>query len=206
MACRMVLIGYLPDEFASARQKWASHPFILDYADSPERANLMQDAPQVDLAVFHSRVLDSIPYITVMRSHGSVPFLVVTPEHTNMQQTQDAVKQIFEATHPEISHARAIVYGDLYFCKEQRLVRVRGEEVSLTAKEFDLFTLLVSNPKRVFTYEIIAELIWGEPYDYGLHKTISNHIASLRKKLTVAPDIPNYIQSVHSVGYKFDVS
>ena len=96
MAYRMVLIGYLPEEFASARQKWAPHPFILDYADSPERADLMQDVPQVDLAAFHSRMLDSIPYITVMRSHGFVPFLVVTPEHTNMQQTQNAVKQIFE--------------------------------------------------------------------------------------------------------------
>lgn len=43
-----------------------------------------------------------------------------------------------------------IYEGDLYLCLEQRIVRVRGKEVELTAKEFDILALLASNPKRVF--------------------------------------------------------
>ena len=42
--------------------------------------------------------------------------------------------------------------GDLYFCLEQRLVTVRGQAIPLTVKEFEIFALLILNPKRVFTY------------------------------------------------------
>ena len=42
--------------------------------------------------------------------------------------------------------------GDLYFCLEQRLVTVRGQVIELTVKEFEIFSLLILNPKRVFTY------------------------------------------------------
>lgn len=47
--------------------------------------------------------------------------------------------------------------GDLYFCLEQRLVTVRGQVISLTVKEFEIFALLILNPKRVFTYEMLLD-------------------------------------------------
>lgn len=94
--------------------------------------------------------------------------------------------------------------GDLYVCMEQRVVRVRGQDIYLTVKEFDLLTLLIMNPKRVFTYEMLMDLIWQEDYNFYSRKTINNHVTNLRKKLKVAPDIPNYIKSVYGVGYKFN--
>ena len=94
--------------------------------------------------------------------------------------------------------------GDLYFCLEQRMVCVRGQAIELTAKEFDIFALLIMNPKRVFTYEMIMDIVWHEEYDYYSRKAINNHVSNIRKKLKAAPDIPNYIKSVRSVGYKFD--
>lgn len=75
--------------------------------------------------------------------------------------------------------------------------------IKLTAKEFDIFALLVLNPKRVFTYEMIMDLVWHEKYDYYSRKAINNHISNLRKKLKISPDQPEYIKSIHSVGYKF---
>ena len=94
--------------------------------------------------------------------------------------------------------------GTLYFCLEYRTVEVAGQEVTLTAKEFDILTLLILNPRRVFTYEMITDIVWDEPYDVYSRKTIANHISNIRKKLKVSPEIPQYIKSVHSVGYKFD--
>lgn len=94
--------------------------------------------------------------------------------------------------------------GSLYFCLEYRSVEVSGQEVELTAKEFDILTLLILNPRRVFTYEMITDIVWDEPYDVYSRKTIANHISNIRKKLKVSPEIPKYIKSVHSVGYKFD--
>nr|WP_278607743.1 response regulator transcription factor [[Ruminococcus] lactaris] len=94
--------------------------------------------------------------------------------------------------------------GNLYVCLEQRLVRVQNQVVDLTAKEFDILALLIQNPKRVFTYEMIIEIVWNEDYSYYSRKAVNNHISNMRKKLKISLDVPDYIKSVTGVGYKFD--
>ena len=99
-----------------------------------------------------------------------------------------------------------ITEGNLYICLENRSVCVAGRTIGLTAKEFDILALLAMHSKRVFTYEMITELVWKEEYATYSRKAIINHISNLRKKLKISPDTPDYIKSVHSVGYKFDSS
>ena len=93
---------------------------------------------------------------------------------------------------------------DLYFCLEQRLVTIREQPIELTVKEFEIFSLLILNPKRVFTYEMLMDLVWEEDYTYYSRKAVNNHVSNLRKKLKVAPDLPEYIKSVYGIGYKFE--
>ena len=95
--------------------------------------------------------------------------------------------------------------GDLYFCLEQRLVRVDGQVVNLTVKEFDILALLITHPQRVFTYELIMELVWNEDVTFYSRKAVSNHMSNLRKKLKRTPDGLEYIKNVVGVGYKFEV-
>ena len=94
----------------------------------------------------------------------------------------------------------------LHFCLEYRLVEVCGQEIELTAKEFDILALLILNPCCVFTYEMIMDVVWNEPYNAYSRKTIINHISNIRKKLKVSSEIPDYIKSVHSIGYKFETN
>lgn len=96
--------------------------------------------------------------------------------------------------------------GDLYLCLENRLVTVHNQEIALTVKEFDIFALLIMNPKRVFTYELITDLVWNEDYTYYSRKAINNHVSNLRKKLKIRPGDPDYIKSVTGIGYKFALS
>lgn len=98
-----------------------------------------------------------------------------------------------------------ISFGDMYFCLEQRVVIIRKKIIKLTVKEFDLLALLIMHPKRVFTYEMIMDLVWNEDYTFYSRKAVNNHVSNLRKKLKIAPDIPDYIKSVYGVGYKFEV-
>lgn len=95
--------------------------------------------------------------------------------------------------------------GELYFCYEYRTVSVRGQDIDLTPKEFDIFALLIMNRRRVLTYEMITDIVWKDDADFYSRKTITMHIVNLRKKLTVAEDIPDYIKSKHGVGYKFNL-
>lgn len=95
--------------------------------------------------------------------------------------------------------------GDLYFCLEQRLVTVRGQVIPLTVKEFDIFSLLIQHPGRVYSYEVILDLVWQEDYNYYSRKAVNNHISNLRRKIKVAPDVPDYVKSVYGIGYKFEI-
>ena len=98
-----------------------------------------------------------------------------------------------------------IQMGDLFFSLEQRLVMIQNKVIDLTAKEFDILALLIRHPKRVFTYEMITELVWEEEYASFSRKAVNNHVSNLRQKLKISPDVPNYIKSVYGVGYKFDL-
>ena len=79
--------------------------------------------------------------------------------------------------------------GDLYFCLEQCFVTVRGQMILLTVKEFENFSLLIQNPKRVFTYEVLIDLVWKEDCSYYSRKAVNNHISNLRRKIKVALDV-----------------
>ncbi|AZP04623.1 response regulator transcription factor [Jeotgalibaca ciconiae] len=83
--------------------------------------------------------------------------------------------------------------------REAYLKDVRIE--SLTPKEFEIFALLASHPKQVFSREHLLTSIWEDPY-FGDERTIDAHIKKLRQKIEqVGPQI---IQTVWGVGYKFD--
>ncbi len=93
---------------------------------------------------------------------------------------------------------------NLYFCLENRIVYICETEIALTVKEFDIFALLIMNPRRVLTYDMIIDLVWHENLDYYSRRAINNHVSNLRRKLRITPATPDYIRSVHSIGYKFN--
>ncbi len=81
--------------------------------------------------------------------------------------------------------------------RRTRRVRVEGNEVSLTPKEFDLLALLADDPGAVLTRQEILDQVW-DPHWYGPTKTLDVHVASLRKKL----GDPGWIETVRGVGLR----
>lgn len=104
----------------------------------------------------------------------------------------------------QTTHLTEIQAEDLYFCLENRIVCVSKTEIGLTAKEFDIFAMLILNPHRVLTYDMIMDTVWHEALDFYSRRAINNHVSNLRHKLKITPDTPDYIKSVHSIGYKFN--
>lgn len=93
-------------------------------------------------------------------------------------------------------------FGELTIDSGRREVQRRGEEVSLTALEFDLLSALASRPGLVFTRRQLLERIWGETY-FGSDHVVDVHVANLRKKIEEDPANPRYVQTVRGVGYRF---
>jgi DNA-binding response OmpR family regulator len=92
--------------------------------------------------------------------------------------------------------------GDLVVDVEKRKVTLRGNSVSLTAKEFDLLLHFASHPGRVYTRMELLQVVWGYGYD-GYEHTVNSHINRLRAKIEDNPARPRYILSVRGIGYKF---
>ena len=90
------------------------------------------------------------------------------------------------------------VLGELYVSKKRHLVKVKGEEVTLTMKEFVLLLLFLSNPGIVFSRAQLLDKIWGYQFD-GESRTVDVHIRTLRQKLKEAG---RYIETVRGIGYK----
>ena len=90
------------------------------------------------------------------------------------------------------------VLGELYVSKKRHLVKVNGEEVTLTMKEFELLLLFLSNPGIVFSRAQLLDKIWGYQFD-GESRTAEVHIRTLSQKMK---DAGHYIETVRSIGYK----
>lgn len=83
-----------------------------------------------------------------------------------------------------------------------RRLFVSGEEISLTAKEFDLLELMVGNPNKVFSREELLNTVWGYEYP-GDVRTVDVHIRRLREKIEPNPGEPRYVHTKWGVGYYF---
>ena len=97
---------------------------------------------------------------------------------------------------------RTIVSGEMRIDLDSRRVFIGDREVNLTAKEFDLLELLITNPNKVFNRENLLNLVWG--YDYpGDVRTVDVHVRRLREKIEASPSEPKYIHTKWGVGYFF---
>lgn len=86
-----------------------------------------------------------------------------------------------------------------------RSVRVAGQDVTMTPKEFDLLYFLASQPGRVFKREEIMEKVWGyRPRDES-YRTVDTHVKRLRQKIEERYEVPWTIATVWGVGYKFQL-
>ena len=91
---------------------------------------------------------------------------------------------------------------DLSIEPAKRRVVVRGELITLTAKEFDLLLHFARQPGRVFTRAQLLDSVWGYGHD-GYEHTVNSHINRLRSKIEQDPAEPRYIQTVWGIGYRF---
>lgn len=92
----------------------------------------------------------------------------------------------------------------LYIDKISRRVFMNSKEVTLTAKEFELLTLLSMNPNRVFSKEELFERIWDLD-SIGDIATVTVHIRRLREKIEADPSNPQYIETLWGAGYRFKI-
>ncbi len=104
---------------------------------------------------------------------------------------------------PEELMAATVEAGPVRMDVDRHVVTVRGENVAMPLKEFDLLELLVRNAGRVLTRAQLIDRVWGADY-VGDTKTLDVHVKRLRAKVELDPANPLHLVTVRGLGYKFE--
>ncbi len=100
--------------------------------------------------------------------------------------------------------SEAIEVGDVRIDPERHEVVVRGQELRLPLKEFELLTLLMEHAGRVLTRDTLIDRVWGPDY-VGDTKTLDVHIKRLRSRIEDDPSNPTRIVTIRGLGYKYEL-
>jgi DNA-binding response OmpR family regulator len=113
------------------------------------------------------------------------------------------VRAVLRRSDGRTAPVERLEFGDLVLDGASREVTKAGERVTLTAREFDLLWFLASNPRRVFSRDLLMQRLWGHSpaLDTG---TVTVHVRRLREKLESDPAHPTHLQTVWGAGYRFD--
>jgi DNA-binding response OmpR family regulator len=123
----------------------------------------------------------------------------------SIREVQARVKALLRrkekvSSSPDVSSH--LMVGELSIDFDKHEVKLGGETVNLTAKEFDLLAQFAKHPGKVYTRTQLLDLVWGSGYE-GFEHTVNSHINRLRAKVERDPAEPTFIQTVWGVGYKF---
>ena len=123
----------------------------------------------------------------------------------NVLEVKARVKAIMRRTgkkEEKVEESNILIKQDMKIDRESRRVFIEDEEISLTAKEFDLLELLALNPDKVYSREQLLNMIWKYEYS-GDARTVDVHIRRLREKIEKNPSNPKYVFTKWGVGYYF---
>lgn len=113
-----------------------------------------------------------------------------------------AIMRRMDNKRTEDAPVKSLESGELRLDCESRRAYIAGNEVGLTAKEFEVLELLMLNPNKVYSRENLLKIVWGTDYT-GDVRTVDVHIRRLREKIEPNPSEPYYVRTKWSVGYYF---
>ena len=226
MAKRILLVDDEPLILKGLRYTLEQEGYeILTAADGEEALQVFFEQ-QVDLVLLDVMLpkLDGIQVCQRIRESSNVPILMLTAKGEDMDkilgleygaddymtkpfnilEVKARIKTVLRrAVQPAANEEKKIIrVHDMEVNIVNRSVTLGGKEVRLTAKEFDLLQLFITNRGKVFSRETMLETVWK--YDYmGDARTVDVHIRRLREKIERNPAQPEFIFTKWGVGYYF---
>ena len=198
---------------------------VKEAADGYEALRIIQDDPP-SLIVLDLMLpgIDGLSLTQHLRQDRQIPIIMLTAKSEdndrirgldlgaddyitkpfNPQEVVSRVRAVLRRSDREtISSAKkAIQTGILNIDPVARNVRVKSQDITLTAKEFDLLWHFALHPEQVFSRTQLLAQVWGDEL-YTDPSTVTVHIRRLREKIEIDPSQPQQILTVWGVGYKF---
>ncbi len=226
MASRILIVDDEPLIVKGLKYSLEQDQYETDYAQDGEEALEKFFQGRYDLVLLDVMLpkIDGIEVCQRIREKSTVPIIMLTAKGEDMDkilgleygaddymtkpfnilEVKARIKTIFRRTAmlSKESTQSVLTVRDMHINLNNRSVTIGSKEINLTAKEFDLLQLFVSNRGKVFSRENLLETIWK--YDYlGDLRTVDVHIRRLREKIEKNPAQPEFIFTKWGVGYYF---
>jgi two-component system response regulator RegX3 len=158
------------------------------------------------------RAVSTVPIIMLTAKDSEVDIVVglelgaddyVTKPYST-RELLARVRAVMRRRGPDIDEAESLLEaGSVQMDVDRHTVTVRGEEVSMPLKEFELLELLLRNAGRVLTRGQLIDRVWGSDY-FGDTKTLDVHIKRIRSRIEETPSEPVMLVTVRGLGYRFE--
>jgi DNA-binding response OmpR family regulator len=201
--------------------------FIAESAGDGEAAIAAFDASRPDLVLLDLMLprVDGFSVFRSIRARAATPVIMLTARGEETERIaglelgaddyvakpfspREVVARVQAVLRRQIAQDGApkrdrLVFDDLEIDGVSRDVRVRGQVVTLTPKEFDLLYLMASSPRTVFTRSELLDELWDLAFE-GDPSTVTVHVRRLREKIERDPSKPRRLATVWGVGYRFE--
>lgn len=204
--------------------------YEVDVAYDGKEALRMAKEKEYDIALLDVMLpeMDGMEVCQAIREFSEMPIIMLTAKGTDMDkilgleygaddyitkpfnilEVKARIKAIIRRNSKKSKAAdkndRIIEVSDLKLDLDSRRVFEKGNEVNLTAKEFDILELLTQNPDKVYSREQLLNIVWGNKlHEAGDVRTVDVHVRRLREKIEPNPSEPKYIHTKWGVGYYF---
>lgn len=199
---------------------------VIFAGDGLEAQNKIESqSPDLILMDLMLPIIDGFELTRWLRDHSDTPIIMLTARRDEVdriaglemgaddyilkpfspQEVVSRVRAVLRRTNSQLDETaeQPLIYPSMVIDPQTRLVTIDGEEITLTAKEFDTLWLLAQHPRQVFTRNHVLERVWGIS-DYIDPSTVTVHIRRLREKIEPVPSNPHHLITVWGVGYKFE--
>ena len=172
--------------------------------------------------------MDGLEVLQAVRGFSDVPIIMLTAKGTDMDKilgleygADDYITKPFNILEVKarikairrrnnkntevVKNSISIInVGDVSLDTEARDLNIAGKNINLTAKEFDIFELLFTNPNKVYSREQLLNIVWGSKVNNSSDlRTVDVHVRRLREKVEPEPSNPKYIHTKWGIGYYF---
>jgi DNA-binding response OmpR family regulator len=219
-----------PNYFETVQKEWLKyHVFIKMVRSMPEALKLLTKMDFL-LVIIITDGIDYLPQLKFMRDMKPMPILVLSLKYTVSEKLEaiqlgaDEYLPYPSTVEEAVASGRALIrrytvlnhqaekpltiitYHEIFMCVEYRKLFLKGNEIELTCKEFDLLHLLFSSIGRVYTHEQIFRYIWGDEINSASENyAVWSLVKRIRKKLRSVSNTFEYIKTIRDVGYCIDM-
>ncbi len=226
MEKRLLVVDDEPVLLKGLKYSLEQENYIIDTAEEGVEAYEKALAGDYDLIILDLMLpkMNGLEVCKKLRETSMVPIIILTAKGEdsskvlgleygaddyltkpfNVLELKARIKAILRRVNIEAptTHSNVIDVSGFKINTLGRKIDINGKSISLTAKEFDLLLLLVTNKNKIYSREELLEIIWGYEY-FGDVRTVDVHIRRLREKIEENSSQPRYILTKWGVGYYF---